>query len=191
MAVLGLTKLEAVNRILRVINEWPVSALDTGGASIQGRAEQVLDEMNTAFQAAGLEENTIYNKSYTADGSGNVTVAAGVLNVSHLNRRVALRGDQVYNLSDNTANWGAGATVLLNVVEEIAFESLPPATKEVVCREAEIQFQQRWRGSPQQNQYLMVDRAKFGSFTKPPTQQHSVVRPIQTFVPAQPQQDSP
>lgn len=186
MAVLGLTKLEAVNRILRTYQTLPVSALDTGGTSIQAQAEQVLDEVSTQYQARGLDENTQFNKSYTANGSGIVTVASGVLAVSHRNYRVTLRGDSVFNLTTYTDNWGASAVVILDVVEEIAFESLSPGTKEAICKEAEMQFQIRYRGSPDQHQSLALETARTSALSAPAMEKPSVIKPVPSFVPAAP-----
>jgi len=60
VAVLGLTELQAVNRMLRAINQNPVPALvGTGDSSIQGRAQEVLEETLITKLIAGLEENTI------------------------------------------------------------------------------------------------------------------------------------
>jgi len=52
-----MTKLDAVNRILRAVNEFKVAALDTDGDSAQAIAEQVLDEQDRAIQARGWHEN--------------------------------------------------------------------------------------------------------------------------------------
>lgn len=186
MAVLGLTKLEAVNRILRTYQTLPVGALDTGGTSIQAQAEQVLDEVSTQYQARGLDENTQMSKVYTANGSGIVTVASGVLNVSSRSYRVALRGDSVINLNTYSTNWGAGASVVLDVVEEIAFESLSPGTKEAICKEAEMQFQIRYRGSPDQHQSLALETARAESLVTKGMDPSSVIKSVPSFVPAAP-----
>lgn len=186
MAVLGLTKLEAVNRILRTYQTLPVSALDTGGTSLQAQAEQVLDEVSTQYQARGLDENTQRNKSYTANGSGIVTVASNVIGVASNNYRVALRGDSVINLNTYSTNWGAGFTVILDVVEEIAFESLSPGTKEAICKEAEMQFQIRYRGSPDQHQSLALESARTDALVNKGMDMPSVIKPVPSFVPAAP-----
>ena len=77
MAVIGLTEVQAVNRLLRAINQNPVAALDgsgTAGTSIQARAQEVLEETLLTKLIAGLEENTINTVLYT-----DVATTAGTL----------------------------------------------------------------------------------------------------------------
>lgn len=62
MAVLGLTEVQAVNRMLRAISQNPVTQLDgsgVAGTSIQARAQEVLEEITLQKLIAGYEENTI------------------------------------------------------------------------------------------------------------------------------------
>ena len=52
-----MTKLEAVNRMLRALHEYPVAALDTGGVSTAASAETILDECDKSVQAKGWHCN--------------------------------------------------------------------------------------------------------------------------------------
>lgn len=192
MATLGLTKLEAVNRMLRSVNQLPVAALDTAGTSIAAFAEQVLDEASTAYQARGLDENTVYGKAYTANGSGIVTVASGVLNVKgsgpQANKRVTLRSDVVWNLSDDTNNWGNGATIYLDVITEVTFVDLTPASKEAIANEATVIFQRRYRGSPDQDGYTQQEAMKAGFLVAQPAPMVPLSKPVPMIGLQQPQQ---
>lgn len=55
--------LAAVNRILQGIGEPPVTALDTGGSSIEAEAEQFLDDAAASAQA----EDWVYNRDEDVD----------------------------------------------------------------------------------------------------------------------------
>lgn len=77
MAVLGLTEVQAVNRLLRATSQNPVAALDAAGVlgtSIQARAQEVLEEIAEQKLIAGYEENTI-NVSLQLD----LPITAGTL----------------------------------------------------------------------------------------------------------------
>ncbi|HUU82373.1 MAG TPA: hypothetical protein VM243_02610 [Phycisphaerae bacterium] len=54
----GLTKLQAVNKCLSAIHEWPAAALDTAGDTIITRAEEEVDKYCTQLQQKGFHENT-------------------------------------------------------------------------------------------------------------------------------------
>lgn len=56
-----MTKLDAVNKILRALGEPKVSALDTGGESIEAEAEDFLDDANEEVQRRGWMTNTTRN----------------------------------------------------------------------------------------------------------------------------------
>lgn len=191
MAVLGLTKIHAVNRILRTANVLPVSALDTGGSSMQARAEEILDEINIQVQSRGMQANTAKARDYSPTAS-QVQVSSDVLAVrgagkdSH--RNFTLRGDKVYDLDLDTLTISAAITI--DVVKLISFEDLPPAEKEYITNEAAIIYQRRWRGSPDQDTFLRDEAAKVAPFAKSPVDRpgDGTINPYPTsaFAPAVP-----
>jgi len=74
-----MTKLEAVNRILRATHEYPFAALDTGGVSTAARAETMLDEHDKLVQGEGWHCNKEVDVTLeTADTTKVATaIAAG------------------------------------------------------------------------------------------------------------------
>ena len=73
-----MTKLQAVNRILRAISEPPATALDTGGTSVESEAEQILDEQIITILERGWKCNTLFSKELNfASVSLTGTIAAG------------------------------------------------------------------------------------------------------------------
>lgn len=175
MAVLGLTMLAAVNRLLRSVNVLPVSALDTGGSSMQARAESVLQETNINIQSRGLNSNTVRARDYTPV-SNEIQVASSVLMVRSAgkdqHRTLTLRGDKVYDLDGDTATFNAA--VCLDVVKLVAFEDLPPADKEHIANEATIEFQRVWRGSPDQDAFRRDNAAKTAPFVRTDGERNSL-----------------
>lgn len=174
MAILGLTKLQTVNNMLRAKGELPVTALDTGGASIAARAEEVLDRVNQRLQIRGFAANTIRSKAYTLDGSGKLTMGSDVLRVQAAgpdqDRKFELRGDDLYDVAANKGTDVIGSpsgSVYLDVVVLLAFEDMPPAEKEFIGKEAEMEFQRRYRSSPEQDGYIREEAAKVEIFTRP------------------------
>jgi len=72
-----MTKLEAVNRVLEAIGEVDATALDTGGTSIEGDAEKVLDRIDKRVQKIGWAVNEQNEKTLKyADRSLVMTGAA-------------------------------------------------------------------------------------------------------------------
>lgn len=106
MAVLGLTEVQAVNRLLRAINQNPVTLLDlsgVAGTSIQARAQEVLEETLLTKLIAGLEENTIntiLNPDLAVTGgtlSSVTAVAAPVVTAANAHVVTTSHGVRFYN----------------------------------------------------------------------------------------------
>lgn len=73
-----MTKLSAINRILRSLNEYPFAALDTGGTSRMAQAETIFDEYDKTIQAEGWHANKEFNVTLeTADTTKLAMVIAG------------------------------------------------------------------------------------------------------------------
>lgn len=150
MAILGYTKLEAVNQMLRAVNLPPVSALDPGGDSEEGEAEAVLDLVSRQVQGEGWPENTEQFKTYAAGGA--VTVGSDVLRVRgsgpDAHRNLVLNGDDLYDADKGSATITAtrGSTVFLEVVRNLSFEDCSPTLKDKIVADAMLTFQQRKQG---------------------------------------------
>src|SRR5688500_12696324 len=122
MPVLGLTKLDAVNAMLEAIDAEPVSALDTGGASIQAKAERILDRVCQQAQSWGWPDNAIKTKKSTSSGS-TITLPVDTLRIASAgpaqHRNLVLKGDKLYD-ADTDALVTAG-DVFLDITRELSF----------------------------------------------------------------------
>lgn len=182
MADLGMTKLDAVNEMLEVIDQPPVSSLDTGGTSEQADAERTLDRENTRVQSQGWPENTTKAQTYAA-AAGTVTLDSDTLWIksagSDQHRNLVLEGDQVY---DADAAALASADVILDRIRELAFVDCSPKLKDVITARAKQVFQRRKKTDLIQDQFLAqeyaateiaADRHPLNPLAQPPN-----VRPI-------------
>lgn len=187
MAVLGMTKLEAVNLMLEAIDEEPVAALDTGGTSIQGKAERILDRTSEIVQARGWPENTMTSKQHTASG-GSVTVGSDVLWIRAAgpdqHKPLVLKGDKVW---DRAADALYNANVYLDIIRELAFEDCSPKLKHTIATEASAILQRRQKGEAVNDQFLQQEAliANVGADRLKPADQWPNVAPL---VPQQPAQ---
>lgn len=184
MAVLGFSKLEAVNLCLRAAGFGRVAALDPGGASEQAIAEDVLNEISEQVQYEGLEENTVKCKVYTLDGSGKLVLDSSTLRVipagKDAQRQLVIRGDDLYDADNDTDVIGTPTTgtVHLTWIKEMSFEDLAPASKKYIARLAAVEFQRRRVGSPEKDATLSNEavrsEATVGKYVAP----NNTVRPV-------------
>jgi hypothetical protein len=91
----ALSKLDAVNRILRSAGEYPVSTLSVTGSNDVTIAVQTLDETVLFIQLAGLNNNTEV-KNMLPDSSGRIVIPDNVISVdtisTDIHRNVVTRG---------------------------------------------------------------------------------------------------
>jgi len=139
MAVLGLTKLQAVNRILHSIDIASVTALDTSGSSEATEAEEILDRANTLVQSWGWQDNLTLARTYSHSG-GTITLAADTLWVrsagTDQHRNLVLNGDALYDADGDTATFSAN--VALDRIRELTFVNCSPKLKELIAAWARL-----------------------------------------------------
>lgn len=187
MAVLGLTKLDAVNISLRAGGFGRVSALDTGGASEAAIAEDVLDEISQQVQTEGLEENTVKCKLHTLDGNGKFTLDSSTLRIipagKDAHRQLVIRGDDVYDADNDTDVLGTPTTgtVQLTVIKELSFEDLSPASKKFIARLAAVEFQRRATSSPEKDAVLAQEASRAEAVVGKYIPPVNTVRPVNTL----------
>lgn len=150
-----MTKLEAVNSVLRRVGKHPVAALDTGGISEAGRIEAVIDDVERQTQYEGWGYNRRTNVTLTPDtGNGNkITVPDGVISidVEDGTRKVIQRGDYLYDLDNNTDAFGAAVTATYTL--RMSWCSIPPVIREFIVAEASSQWNAHF-GRPQMQSRL-------------------------------------
>lgn len=168
MAEIGMTKLEAVNKLLATLGHRPHPTLDTGGTSEAALAEVFLDRSVSRIQLMGHPENTVYAKTYTAaldapSSEYRITVASDVLHVRasgpDFYRRVALLGDIVKDMIGDVTDWGNGTTLCLDVITELTWATMPPRLKELAVDDAAVSYQAQQKGDQFTDAHLrQIDR---------------------------------
>lgn len=157
-----MTKLEAVNRMLREVDEWPVAALDTGGTSAAARAEALLDEKAAEIQAEGWRVNTETNGvegvELEPDASDEIVLDADVLDADSYGvdawRNVTVRGGKLYDIDNDTTEFSAAIRVSL--VRELDFTALDRLLAALVVAEAAVALQRQLIGSRERRDELMA-----------------------------------
>ena len=145
-----MTKLEAINAILRRLGLTPVSALDTGGNSTQAQAERYLDDSNRSCQARGWHFNTRKGVTLTRNGSNKIAVPAGTYRIdtsgtcSHID--VSVVGGFLYDLENNTDVWARDLEV--SYVMSSDFADLPQTFADYVVSEAAFLYNRAHKANP-------------------------------------------
>ena len=145
-----MTKLEAINAILRRLGLTPVSALDTGGNSTQAQAERYLDDSNRSCQARGWHFNTRKGVTLTRNGSNKIAVPAGTYRIdtsgtcSHID--VSVVGGFLYDLENNTDVWARDLEV--SYVMSSDFADLPQTFADYVISEAAFLYNRAHKANP-------------------------------------------
>jgi hypothetical protein len=126
----ALSKLDAVNRILRSAGEYPVSTLSVTGSNDVTIAVQTLDETVLFIQLAGLNNNTEV-KNMLPDSSGRIVIPDNVISVdtisTDIHRNVVTRGRSptyLFDIDNNTDVFEVGKELKVRIVYALDFESL-------------------------------------------------------------------
>ena len=127
----ALSKLDAINRMLRASGEYPVSTLAVTGSNDVSMAIQTLDEITMQCQLTGLNCNTVI-ETLSPDSNGKIYIPDTVLAVDtvdvDINRNIVQRGRNptyLFDVDENTDVFTT--TVKLKITYALPFEDLPTA----------------------------------------------------------------
>jgi hypothetical protein len=144
-----LTKLQAVNRILRANGEPRVSSL-TSGATDAEEAEAVLDEVTTSVLSEGWYVNTDEGVTLSLDENDRLPVPADALRIDAsdvdadkkvvVRRRTEDSALYLWDLEDRTFTFDDG--IIVDIVRDYAFEDLTHALQEYIAAFAAVVYQQ-------------------------------------------------
>jgi len=148
MSQTNMTKLAAVNRILRAAREHPVSSLGAGGESDTIMAEAVLDEITQREQMVGVHQNQTVSP-FTPNAAGNVVLPINTLtavgwNQDH-NRNYFVRetsGQMLLYDGDKSPATPVftDTTVYVRLVQSIIFEELPLVLQFSIVDQAAVEY---------------------------------------------------
>jgi hypothetical protein len=163
-----LSKLEAVNIVLRGAREHPVSSLDDDATNETLVAEQVIDEWNLDLQALGLHNNTFEQTLTAATAAstginvGDVVLPPNTMSVrswgTDLDWKVDAREDEgnlkLYDLEDETFDFSTKTEITLLLMLFLNFDDLTALQQRAIADQAAHEYQMFVVGSSTMNDIL-------------------------------------
>lgn len=155
------TELEAVNIMLSVIGESPISSLAAGSAVADAvTAQQTLSEVNRAVQSKGWHFNT--DKEFTLSPeafTGEIRVPSNCLRVDTVTDDkevdVVLRGQRLYDRKNHTYSFTKSLKVDLVIL--LPFEEIPETARHYITVKAARVFQARTVGAETLFSFSQID----------------------------------
>lgn len=141
------TELEAVNRMLRSIQEAPVATLVNSTNVDALDAQATLLETSRAVQSPGFHFNREFNVTLVTDVDGKVPLPTNTMSVdlSEYGGRMVQRGAYLYDREKHT--FIIGAPVKVDITYLLAFDELPEPVRHYITVRAARQFQRQAIGS--------------------------------------------
>ena len=170
IAIMATSKLSAVNTLLAIIGEAPVSSLNPPLVGDVSLAERTLDEVSREVQGSGWSWNTALYDSIplvASTGHSNLpsnTLAVRFNPVSYPTQRFVLRGvklfDRIknsYDLRGTTSTVNGNTNLGAEVIEELDWDSLPENARRYIMIRAGRMFANRSVTSASLESYTSAD----------------------------------
>lgn len=157
------SELEAINLMLQVIGESPLSTLNDVTVADAILAKSILSEASREVQSKGYDFNTedLYPLLPSADG-GEITLPPNCLRVdtdgNFSDLRVVQRGNRLYNKATHSYSFDYPITAQLVLC--LPFEELPQTARHYITIKAARKFQERTVGSDALYQHSVRDEAE-------------------------------
>jgi len=159
MVLAATTKLEAINTMLSVIGEAPVSSLGTNATGDVAIAKNILDEVLKEVQTRGWYWNTEYKVVFVEDAAGKIPIPGNVARVdtdpTTSTAHYSIRDGYLYDLTGHTDVFTGSASA--TAVYLLEWEQLPEVGKRYVMIKAGRVFQDRMLSSPTLNTFTLRD----------------------------------
>lgn len=156
MTTLVLTStLDAINEMLSVIGEQPVSTLETQGLSDVAIAKKIFTTTSRAVQAKGWRFNTEDEVTLPLTVDGQIATPTDALRIECNDIQITERGPLIYNLEDKTFTFEEEIEV--KIVYFLDFEVLPESARHYIVIKAARIFQDRILGSDSLHTYTAQD----------------------------------
>lgn len=155
-----LTKLAAVNRMLRAASELPVNSITSSGISDTDVAVTILDEANLMYQLEGKYFNSEIMRLYQ-NSDDKFTVGSATLSLIPVNdwanRNIVIRGGFLYDVDNNTYVFDGTADsdgIDFKKVTLLEFKDIPTSDQFMVCDTAAREYQRVVIGDVQTDRFL-------------------------------------
>lgn len=154
-----LTELEAINEILAVGSESPVSTLDENEVIDASLAKNTLRATLVEIQTRGWSYNTDESLEIVPDQEGFIRLPRNTLRVDTVGPSASLnciqRGLRLYNKTDKTYVFTSPVTV--DIVLGLDYEDLPSTARMFAVIRAARKYQDRYFGDPSTHSYTKED----------------------------------
>lgn len=140
------TELEAVNYMLALIGEQPVTTLETDGLSEASLAKGLLHNTSRAVQAKGLHFNSESDYPLVPNSEGHVVLPANALKADATDPFVDVcqRGNQMYDRTNHTDVFSS--MLYADIVFFFEWELVPQVVRDYILIKASRQFVMVWGG---------------------------------------------
>lgn len=154
------TEIEAINTMLSVIGESPISSLAEGSAVADATiAQTTLSEVSRQVQTKGWHFNTDKGMTLLPTSGNEIVLPGNCLRVDttgdSFDLDVAQRGNKLYNRQ--THSFSFTNSVKVDMVVLLPFDELPQAARHYITIKAARVFQSRTVGSDALFQFTAVD----------------------------------
>lgn len=147
-----MTKLDAVNTMLGVIDESPVSALNVAGIAALTKAVRILDATSRAVQSRGWAFNSESEYPLAVNTAQQVPLPANTLSVDPDGESAGIdgvqRGSRLYDRGKHTFDFTV-PIVYVSIIVEHPFEDLPETAKEYITMLAARRFKAEHLDQPE------------------------------------------
>lgn len=150
MLLTPLTELEAVNEMLAITGESPISSLDNITFVDAILARRLLHNTSRAVQTKGWHFNSLYDYTISPNSNGFLDVPSNVLKIDQSPSETSgvdctSRGSRIFDKATNSFTFTK--PVKFDVVQFLAFEELPEYARQYIYIRAARLFQARLLGS--------------------------------------------
>lgn len=144
------TRLEAVNELLSIIGEAPVTSLSGDLTVDVVTADATLSQVLKDVLAQGWYFNTEHDYPLSRNDDDEILIPADIIHadvnpLSGSQLKVVIRGGKLYDLTEHTTEFEDD--VELTVVRLLDFEDLPISAKSYITHRASRLFQAKMLGS--------------------------------------------
>lgn len=161
MASAPTTKLNALNSILSMVGESPITSLeyvaDSASATI---ALNIFEEVDRAFQSKGWSFNTDIDKTFTRDAGNQISVPSNVIRINVLEStyptlKVVQRGTKLYDAKNKT--YVFNVDIVAEMVSLLDFDLIPEPARHYIIIRAGRMFLARTRADETQSKISEID----------------------------------
>lgn len=160
-----ITELEAMNRMLSVTGDVPVTSVTSTYEQAQ-IVRRILGEVSGDEQAAGWWFNELIDYTLLPDSiNGNVllpvnTIRCEVINNKQiLNKTIIQRGTKLFDKENST--YDIGDSIDVNIVTELDWELLPHSFQVYTLAKAKLRYNAEYYGSAEMEKQITQDLIKF------------------------------